>query len=84
MTGSVCVSLYARDKDPESVWEEEAVYSRAHKSKLHPPTASGPSSQGLTQEERAGMRKWLKAQIYLLCRLPESTTSHLSAVVLSM
>lgn len=40
-----------------------------------PSTACRPSSQGLTQEERAGMRKWLKAQIYTLCHLPEATTS---------
>ncbi len=74
MRESMCAHLYSRNKDPESVWEQEAVCSRSQ-SELHPPTASRPSSQGLTQEERAGMRKWLKAQIYTLCRLLESTTS---------
>lgn len=75
MRESMCVWLYLRDKAPESFWEEEAVCSRAHKSELHPPTASKPSSQGLKREEKAGMRKWLKAQTFTLYHLPKSTNS---------
>lgn len=79
MRESLFARLHSSDKDPESVWGEEDVCSRAQKSELHPPTASRPSSRGLTQEELAGMRNWLKALIYPLCCLPESTTSLLSA-----
>lgn len=57
------------------IWEQEAVCSRTHMSELHPLTASRSDSEGLTQDERAGMRKWLKAQIYSLCCLPDSTVS---------
>lgn len=39
------------------VWVEEAVCSWANMSELHPVTACRSDSQGLSQEERAGMRK---------------------------
>lgn len=51
------------------VWEEDAVCSRADVSELHPLTASGSASEDLTQEERAGTRKQLRAEIYPLCCL---------------
>lgn len=59
MRESLCMRLHSRDKD----LSEERKMSAAglKKSELHPPTASRPSSRGLTQEELAGMRKWLKA-----------------------
>lgn len=47
MRESVCACLCPRDKDPESVWEEEAVCGRAQQSELHPPAACRPKLSGL-------------------------------------